>query len=214
MILNNNYNNQFNKISSNNINSISIDNTQTKMNRRKRIRILSENINETCDESKVFCLNNKQITDIIQNNTGSSLGFKSQLNKNKNIPILTNSSRQIFSINSLDFEISMGDSKQNFRRLDLEEFNLNFEVRLKIPPNKNNNTDIIGETSCIQYDNGVDPKISCETWYDYTVYEVVCQCQRQGLIINIFDNVLSKASKLKQFPYFNIGMCKILFYKF
>ena len=115
LILNNNYNNQFNKISSNNINSISIDNTQTKMNRRKRIRILSENINETCDESKVFCLNNKQITDIIQNNTGSSLGFKSQLNKNKNIPILTNSSRQIFSINSLDFEISMGDSKQNFR---------------------------------------------------------------------------------------------------
>ena len=114
LILNNNYNNQLNKISSNNINGISIDNSETKLNRRIRIRILPENTKEMCDESKVFCLNNNQISDIIQNNTGSSLGFKSQLNKNKDISILTNSSRKIFSENSLDFEILIGDSNQKF----------------------------------------------------------------------------------------------------
>ena len=88
--------------------------------------------------------------------------------------------------------------------------NIYFEIRLKVP-NIGNNTDIVTDTTCVQYDKNKIPDVSCFSWYDSLANEVVCQCNKQGLTVNIMDKGLSNASKLVQFPSISIEICKIFF---
>lgn len=208
VILNENYDSQLNKVSSNNPQDIAVDNSDRKkfnVKNYKRIRRLQNQ--GDCDESKVICLEKDKITGIMNNSKGASLGFNSQFNKNKNIPIQTNSTRAIFSETSLDYGISVGDKEDKHRRLQLDELTIYFEIRLKVP-NIGNNTDSVAETTCVQYDKNKVPDISCLSWYDPLTNEVVCQCNKQGLTVNVMDKGLSNASKLAQFPSITIAICK------
>ena len=72
----------------------------------------------------------------------------------------------------------------------------------------------IEDTACFQYDKDKIPKISCVSWYDYQSNEVVCICKKQGLTTNIFDKVLSNASKLSQFPNITLSLSIKIYFIF
>ena len=206
-----------NKVSSNNPKSVCVGSSEpeseSKKKKYKRIRKLLA-LNE-CDEETVMNLDKNIIGEIMKNETSNNLGFQSQLNKNKNLPIETNAEREVFSETSLEFALSAGDySKNKMRRLQLQNLNINFEIRLKIPSIKvGDNTTDIGDTVCVQYDKDKKktPDVSCSSWYDDTTNEVVCVCNKQGLTVNIMDKVLSNIGKLGQFPELGAELCKFLF---
>jgi len=83
---------------------------------------------------------------------------------------------------------------------------------LKIPRKKyeNDNSEDVGDTTCVQYHktNDKDPEISCMSWYDELTSEVVCDCNEQGVTVNIQDDALANISKLGQFPSLGANLCK------
>jgi len=205
--ININFDSQVNKISNLNTKNIFVTNDESynykfRQTKKTTIRRLQNynNVNQ-CDESMAFCLPSNILKEILYKQKSEKLGFNSQLNKNKNIAIKTNDTRKIFSENSLDFEIKVDDSKfKRFRNLNLKELNVNFNIRLKMPELKTNISDI-GKSLCVQFEKykKETPYISCDTWYDYIANEVVCECQNQGLTINLIDETLFRLAILKQF---------------
>jgi len=214
-ISNINFNTQLNKISQNNIKDLSIliespNDYKFKKFKKSNIRNIQRVYDsDSCDVSMTFWLPNKIIQLILEKENSEKLGFNSQLNKNKNVAIITNQTRKIFSENSLDFELKVDDSKfKRFRNLDLKDLNINYNIRLKLP-NLKNYTSNIGDSLCVQYENKNQetPTVSCSTWYDYITHEVVCECQKQGLTINLMDSTISNLGILKQFAISQIDFC-------
>lgn len=205
VIYNSNFDRQMNKVSAYNVKIICVNNSEK---RYKRSKIRALQISNSCLSSdQVLALDYNTIGDLMKNQTGNSLGFQSLLIKNKNLPVETNESRQIFSESSLDFSLSVDDKNNKFRKLDVLSQTLYFEVRLKIPPKKNNSTEI-GDTTCVQYEKTKNPDVSCESWYDSITNEVVCICNKQSLTVNVMDKTLSNAGKLSQFPTLGADLCK------
>ena len=97
---------QITKVSAINPKSIcaaSTDNPNENQKRRVRIRRLEDT--EECGEESALALNKSLITNLMSNDTSANVGFQSQLNKNKNIAVETNSTREIFSKTSMKFTI-------------------------------------------------------------------------------------------------------------
>jgi len=214
IVVNSNFDNQMNKVSSNNPKPVCIDSSDTLLTNKKyfrRIRKLAPT--DSCSEESVMGIDKNLIGDVMKNETSSNLGFQSQFNKNKNLPVKTSEERQVFSETSLDFGLSAGASGKKMRRLDAKNLNINFEIRLKIPPKKpgDNSTDV-GATACVQYeqDKKKNPDVSCMSWYDDSTSEVVCVCNKQGLTVNMMDKALSNIGKLGQFPGLGAELCKKL----
>lgn len=137
------------------------------------------------------------------NETNSSvIGFKSKVFKNKNVPIEFNSTQSVFSENSLDFGIGVADGHDKTLRFLSESSNYmnnyNYEIRLKIPPNKNSS--VIDDTTCTE---GANAKINyCNSWYDSETNEVICVCNSQALISNVQNKNFANLSKLLQIKDF------------
>jgi len=220
-IINNNFDSQINKISNTNTKDLFIsskDSVDYKFKKYKKTIIRKMQINnntDDCEDSMTFCLPSGIIKEILKNENSEKLGFNSLLNKNKNIQIKTNGTRKIFSKDSLDFELKIDEPKsKKFRKLDLKNLNVNYNIRLKIPDLQDQKSDI-GDSLCVQYEknNLESPTISCATWYDYLTNEVVCECQKQGLTINLMDSTISHLGILKQFTLLKIDFCNFLDFK-
>jgi len=164
----------------------------------------------------IFCFTSNEMKLLLEAEKSQSLGFNSQLNKIKNIPVKINNTRTIFSENSLEFELIVEDSSsKKFRKLQslkINELNINFNIRLKVPQ-LSNMTSQVTDSLCVQYekDDKENPKYLCSSWYDYESNEVVCECQQQGLTINLIDNALAHVGKIKQFKLSKIDFCNIFF---
>jgi len=215
-VINQNFNAQINKVSKNNVNSICVTDlaTMLKFKKNKKIRRLKSQ--ESCESDSVFGLDSNLLFSLMKNHTSSNVGFNSQLNKNKNLPIETSAERQIFSESSFDFELRTGDMKNSFRNLNTNNLNINFEIRLKIPRkiNENDSSANFEDTTCVQYQktNEKEPDVSCMSWYDDLTNEVVCVCNKQGLTVNVKDSALANIGKLSQFPGLKSDLCiKTLF---
>jgi len=216
---NNNFNSQFSKISKKNtkdlfvLNEESFDYKLKKYKKTKIRKLQIDNNSNNCDEWMTFCLPSNSIKEILEKEDSEKIGFNSQLNKNKNIAIKTNNTRKIFSQNSLDFELQVDDPiSKRFRKLESNNLFINYNIRLKLPDIKRNSS-VVGDSLCVQYNkNDQDnPNISCETWYDYLTNEVVCECQKQGLTINLIDKTMSQLGILKQFKISTIDFCNFYF---
>lgn len=207
-IVNENFNLQLNKISKVNSKDLYILNEDLfdfKLNKYRKMNIRKlqrENNINNCEETMIFCLPSYIINNILNIRNSENLGFNSLLNKNKNLGIKTNETRTIFSENSLDFELKLEDSSYNnkYRNLQTEDLNIYYNIRLNTPNLKNLSSEII-DTLCVQYDrdNKERPNVSCASWYDYVRSEVVCECQKQGLTVNLIDVALSRIGILQQF---------------
>jgi len=212
LVINENFDAQMNKISTNNIKSICVSNSDSKLKRKNFKRIRRLQAPERCSSDSVLGIDPNILSNLMKNQTSSNVGFYSQLNKNKNLPIDTNAERTIFSESALDFGLSTGDKKNQFRNLNTNNLNINFEIRLKIPrkKNENDNSTNVGDTTCVQYQKASekDPDVSCVSWYDDLNSEVVCVCNKQGLTVNVADKALSNIGKLGQFPGLGSDLCK------
>jgi len=210
IVINENFDAQMNKISTNNVKSICVSNSESSLKRKDYKRIRRLQARENCSSDSVLGIDSDLIESIMNNETSSNIGFQSQLNKNRNLPIEVNKERQVFSESALDFGLFSQDSKNRFRKLNSNNFNINFEIRLKIPKKKNENDNSIGDTTCVQYQkiDNKDPEVSCMSWYDDLTNEVVCVCNKQGLTVNVSDKALSNISKLRQFPSLGAEICK------
>jgi hypothetical protein len=203
VVENNNFDAQMNKVSSNNLKSVCVGASEAKLFKKKynrRIRRLQAS--SECGEESVMGLGKNLIGYIMKNENSPNFGFQSQFNKNKILPIETNYERGIFSETSLEFGLSGGDSNKKMRRLQAQNLIINFEIRLKVPPIKaGSNTTDVGDTACVQYDKDKkkNPHVSCESWYDDTMNEVVCVCSKHGLTVNVMDKALTNKGKLGQF---------------
>jgi len=211
------FNSLMNKISNTNtkdlfiLNEYSNDYKFKKSQKIKVRKLQTDTIINSCEDSMTFCLPTNIIKKILEKENSEILGFNSQLNKNKNIAIKTNNTRKIFSENSLYFELKTDESSsKRFRNLDLNDLNVNFNIRLKMP-DLLNITENVGESLCVQYEkNNQDiPIISCATWYDYIINEVVCECQKQRLTINLIHSTISHIGVLKQFSSSTLEFCII-----
>src|SRR5690606_34661979 len=81
-----------------------------------------------------------------------------------------------------------------------------------LPDMRNKSEDLISSTSCVQYDANMKVKNSaCSSWYDYTNMFVLCECEGDGLTVNIFDKVESNMKILGQFPSVSLSLCKLIF---
>jgi hypothetical protein len=205
LVNNKNFDSQLNKLSSNNPTSICVPSEE--QTRRKKYKIRRLQGDDKCDEGGVLGMDSSLLGDLMKNETSSNLGFQSQYNKNKNLPVTTNSTREIYSETSLGFELSVGDNNK-LRRLSKIGQKIKFEIRLKTPTNYNTNTSV-SDTACVQYSNGKDAEVSCDSWYDDVNNEVICFCEEQGLTVNVMDKVLASKNKLKQFPPLSTALCKI-----
>lgn len=179
--------------------------------RKIKVRnLLRDNDTNNCQETMTFCLPTHTIKNILNIKNSENLGFNSMLNKNKNIAIKTNSTRTIFSENSLDFELKLEESSSanKYRNLQIEDLNIYYNIRLSTPNLKNFSSEI-SDTLCVQYDrdNQERPNVSCASWYDYETNEVVCECQKQGLTVNLIDVALSRISIISQFSFAEINFC-------
>lgn len=206
VVNNDNFDSQMNKLSSNNPTNVCVA-SEHQSKRIKRIRRLQQK--EECDEGGVLGMDSKTLSDLMKNQTSSNLGFQSQYNKNKNLPVATNKTREIFSETSLGFGLSIGNENK-LRRLTSHETNIHFEIRLKTPQKSDTETSI-SDTACVQYSDGENPAVSCESWYDDSVGEVICFCSKQGLTVNVMDKALSNLNKLGQFPALSIDICNYNF---
>jgi len=204
LVNNKNFDSQMNKLSSNNPTNICVPSEE--QTRRKNYKIRRLEGKKECDDEGVLGINKNTLGELMKNETSSNLGFQSQYNKNKNLPVATNSTREIFSETSLDFGLSVGDDNK-LRRLTTSNQKINFEIRLKIPPKLDTNTSV-SDTACVQYSDGKNPGVSCDSWYDEITSEVICYCQKQGLTVNVMDKALSNINKLKQFPTLTTEFCK------
>lgn len=57
-------------------------------------------------------MNKNILEEAMKNQTSSELGFNSQYNRNKNLPIETNKDRQIFCETSLKYEVYIGGKEK------------------------------------------------------------------------------------------------------
>ena len=205
---NQNFDTQMNKISSNNPTNICVPFEEQIGRKKYKIRRLQGD--DKFNEGGVLIMNSSLLGDLMKNETSSNLGFQSQYNKNKNLPITTNSTRKIYSETSLGFELLVG---HNYTFIQSNTKKIHFEIRLKTPPNYNSNTSV-SDTACVQYSDGKNAEVSCDSWYDDRNNEVICFCEKQGLTVNVMDKTLSNLNKLKQFPPLSTGICKIYLSKF
>mgnify|MGYP000253181257 CR=1 FL=1 len=183
-----------------------------KYRKNRLIRVLSTD-NE-CGDEEVFTLDqNKTIS--LMNNKTEGVEFVAKYNKNDNINIKTDSARHLFSKSSFNFSINTINNTNTDTKEDEEkDEKLNYsnvetyEIRLRIP-DKRKVADYLSETVCSQYSNGnkADPS-GCITWYDEEKLEVVCVCNKPGLIVNIEDKTVANASKMVQFPQTADHFCK------
>jgi len=135
-IINQNFDAQMNIISNNNVKSICVSNSGSKLMNKNYKRIRNVQNSEDCSSDDVLNLDIDLLQNIMKNETTSNVGFQSQLNKNKILPIDVTKERQVFSETALEFSIRTQDSKNKFRKLNTNNLNINFEIRLKIPPIK------------------------------------------------------------------------------
>lgn len=207
-----NFDSQIYKISKYNPNGISFTSLENeyskkryKKNRKKRILT---NTNE------VFKLEKKIINSIIGEDS-DEIKFRAKYNKNDNIDIKTNSTRKLFSKSSFNFSIEAKAKKEKKREkeenMDYDRFNntIFYEIKLRIPQGVEAKN-FLENTVCAQYvdkDTKNDPE-SCDSWYDEEKLEVTCSCTKQGLIVNIEDKNIAKASKMMQFPLSKAFLCK------
>ena len=191
-----------NKLSSNNPTNICVSSEE--QTRRKKYKIRRLQARDKCQEGGVLGLDSSLLSDLMKNETSSNLGFQCQFNKNKNLAIETNSTREIYSETSLRFGLSVGENNK-LRKLSSGQ-KIYFEIRLKIPSNYDTNTSV-SDTACVQYSDRKNPVVSCESWYDDSTNEVICYCVEQGLTVNVMDKLLANKNKLTQFPPLNIGIC-------
>jgi hypothetical protein len=220
LVNNKNFDTQLNKISKNNPTNICIESEEQYKKRKinsKRNRIRRLNGKKECLEGSVFGMKSDLLEGLMKNQTSTNIGFQSQLNKNKNLPIETNSTREVFSENSLGFELKIGNGN-NLRELQLTSIEtIYYEIRLKIPISSETYTEI-SDTVCVQYTKndkkekkyGKEPLVSCDSWYDQVNYEVVCYCNHQGLTVNLKDPTLSAINISSQFPINKKNLCKHL----
>lgn len=205
LIENENYNTKMNKVSPLNVPTLEIiyDSGRKKVGRFKktRIRILQNTNSENdCSQSySAICIPPGNITNIMNNKGSNGVGFQGQLNHKDNLPI----EQKQFS-NSLDFALAAEDKNGKLRKL--EDENLYFEIRLKMPFVTDKS--VVQEATCVQYTDK-NPDTSCESWFDLEVNEVVCYCNKQGLTVNVMDKSLTSISKIAQFPNIASGFCKI-----
>jgi hypothetical protein len=207
LINNKNFDSQFNKLSSNNPTNICVPSEEQTGRKKNRIRRLQGS--DKCDEGGVLGMDSSLLSDLMKNETSSNLGFQSQFNKNKILPVVTNSTREVYSETSLGFGLSIGDDNK-LRRLSSNSQKIHFEIRLKTPTNYNTNTSV-SDTACVQYSDGKNPLVSCESWYDDIANEVICFCDKQGLTVNVMDKALANINKFAQFPPLSTGLRKKLF---
>jgi len=116
-VINQNFDSQMNKISTNNVKSICVTNSDLRLKGKNYRRIRRIQGSESCESQSVLQLNPDTLGDLMNNQTCSNIGFQSQLIKNKNLPIETNAKRQIYSESALDFQLSTGDRKNRLRNL-------------------------------------------------------------------------------------------------
>ena len=177
-----------------------------KYKKNRIIRVLSND--EDCNNEEVFTFDKNKINSLMNNNS-EGIEFVAKYNKDNNINVKTDSTRQLFSESSFDFSIKTIDNfNKKDRNIQEKENNVQvYETRLKIPENKTA-ADFLSETSCSLYStkNRLDPS-TCITWYDDIKLEVVCLCEGQGLIVNIHDKLFAALSKMKQFPQTSEHLC-------
>jgi hypothetical protein len=207
--INKNFDIQINKVSSINPKNIFVDLYDCdKKKRKNKVR----HLNTICQHNPIMDINKENITNLIKNENSDNIGFNSHLYKNKNLPVVTNSTRKIFSENSLNFTISTEKGKKQ-KNIDLMEEGkkIYFEMRFDIPQGKNE-TEMITDTACVQYDEDKNPGVTCESWYDIHSSQVVCSCEKYGLTVNVYDKALSNMNKLSQFPIFDSETCILIIY--
>jgi len=220
IISNESYKSQLNRLSILNVPKLSLEYDSPEENKKflnakyfkkTKIRLsqnrnLQENKKEECEYSlAAICIPPKNITSIMYSKNTKEAAFQAQLNSQGN-PLPVNETQ--FS-NSLDFGLSADQKDGKLRLLDTSELNIRFEVRLKMPVNKNKSV-IIQDSTCVQYSAG-KADTSCESWYDLDTNEVICSCIKQGITINVVDQTLSKFSKLRQFPSLSVDICNYFF---
>jgi len=217
LVANESYDTKMNKVSKLNVPTLALDydsgserkfNSNRSNRKRTKIRYLQNPTDQAdCYNSEAaICIPPGNITSIMNSAGSNGIGFQGQLNKKVQLPI----AEKQYS-NSLDFELSAEAKNRKFRRLDVADLNIRFEIRLKMPVL--NDTSVVREATCVQYDPKKRPDTSCESWYDTATNEVVCSCLKQGLTVNVLDSALSNVSKVLQFPSLSASLCKILFIK-
>ena len=221
IFVNKNFNSQVNKVSLYNPNSIIVDYLdQENFGKINKNFIINKNDNFNNDNNTNFNDNNlfpimeisrENVTNLIQGENSLNIGFKSFLYKNKNVPIKTNSKRQIFSTNALNFSMTIEKNK-NLEQVIIEKYQkqgkkIIFEMRFDIPHGKDLD-ETIKNTSCIQFDSSKNPTFSCESWYDNQKSQVVCLCEKFELTVNLMDEILADSNKLMQFPLIKNDTCK------
>jgi len=193
------------------------NNKNSKIYQAIAMRILQNSIfNEECSEYSALCFSNKNITNIFNLTNTNGIGLQSQVNSldfDINLPQKQFSNSIKYDLYDANILSNRGNNKnskyslRNKRILFLDNFELKFDIRLKLPPIENK--EILYNSTCVQYGSDKFPNTSCETWFDIKTREVICSCSSQGLIVNILDKTLSNFSVLKQFPPVNIGIRNI-----
>ena len=209
------------KISNLNIIPISMDyEDDQKLFRRSKRKIKArflqnQNDRTECDpDISVICLDKEKVKKMMNSSPQANIQFNGQLYKEKKLLI----EEEQFS-NSLNFHIFSpveNDKNKNSRILLRNNQNENndkivdkiyFEVRLKFPKDKT--IEELGPATCVQYQDNKIAKPSCFSLYDLDTKEIICQCEKQGLTVNVLDKNLAKLSKIKQFPPLNRNICNI-----
>jgi len=209
--INQNLNTQLNKVSSTNPKNIFIEYEVMDDNKKKRKNKVRR-LNTEIPDNPILDINKENITSFIKKEESDNLGFYSLLYKNKHLPVETNSTRKIFSENSLNFSLSTEkDDQQKNIDLEKEGNKIYFEMRFDIPKNSTKSKEMM-DTCCVQYDEKKNPTTSCESWYDDKTDQVVCNCEKYGLTVNVYDKALSTMNKLLQFPLFDHNICKLNIY--
>lgn len=91
---------------------------------------------------------------------------------------------------------------QNTQVLSLpSQFNINNET-VTVNNSPDDESTPFSNTACLVYDkSGVASASSCSTWFTDDKSEVECDCSDVGLVVNTFDEQLSKYNKILQFNF-------------
>ncbi len=203
------YNTKVSKISNKNIKDITMEYSEDqKFKKSKIVRFNQNQENNNDNEEKVFSLNKNTTRDFINSYSSQKIkeiGFELKLNKNKFLNVELNSTRSVFSETSINFDIDF--STENKNKIPNDNITLNFETRLKINKKSFQEEGNYTDTTCVQYNSDKELDLSCVSWYDQMANEVICKCNKKGLIVNIMDQSVSFLSKLKQFPQIDSDLC-------
>lgn len=211
-IINESYVSQVSKQSQNNIKNMAISypngdnlNKRRMLKNTKIRRLQAKDI--PCDELTALCINKNTTEEFFKNNTNSNLGLKANLNLERFLPIKYSQ----FS-NSLDFDITTEKKGEKKSLRNLNEFSENlqtFQIRLKIPQDKNTTDTLIPDSTCVQLNEKEEKEPStCVSWYDKENFEVICVCNKIKKTVTVTDNFLSLLSKDFQFPPLSLDIGK------